>query len=472
MSAAGAEELRARILSLVAEYYAEAYPKPEFIPGQTPVPVSGRVFDELELQHLVDASLDFWLTTGRFAERFERDFASWMGIRHVVLVNSGSSANLLAITALTAPELGERALRPGDEVITAAGGFPTTVNPIIQNQLVPVFVDSQIPTYNGDPDCIEEAVGPRTRAVILAHTLGNPFDIDRVRAIADKHGLWLIEDTCDAVGSRWRGQNVGTFGDLATVSFYPAHHMTMGEGGAVLTGNPVLKKIVESFRDWGRDCWCDPGKDNTCGKRFSWQLGSLPYGYDHKYSYSRIGYNLKLTDMQAAVGVAQLKKLSGFGARRRENFAYLRAALEPLSDKLILPEATPGSDPSWFGFPITIRSGVGFSRNDVTGWLESRGIKTRLLFGGNLTRQPAYRDVPFRVVGDLANADRIMNDTLWLGVYPGLDQAMLDYVAQELGKATRGAFSDPSSRQGSTVSDPGVGAVGPARIDAREGRSE
>lgn len=446
MTAERATRLRNRILKLVADYHAEAFPEGEFIPGETPVAVTGKVFDADELQHLVDASLDFWLTTGRFAERFERDFARWMNVRHALLVNSGSSANLLAIAALTAPEFGNRALRPGDEVITAAGGFPTTVNPIVQNGLVPVFVDSQIPTYNGDPDAIEEAVGSRTRAIILAHTLGNPFDIDRVRAICDKHDLWLIEDTCDAVGSMWRGQKVGTFGDLATVSFYPAHHMTMGEGGAVITGDPVLKKIVESFRDWGRDCWCEPGKDNTCGRRFDWQLGSLPYGYDHKYSYSRIGYNLKLTDMQAAVGVAQLKKLDGFGARRRENFAYLKASLEPLSDRLILPEPTPGSDPSWFGFPITIREGSGISRDSVTGWLESRGIATRLLFGGNLTRQPAYQGVPSRIVGDLKNADRIMRDTFWVGVFPGLDRQRLDYVVAELSRAAERSIPGARAR--------------------------
>jgi CDP-6-deoxy-D-xylo-4-hexulose-3-dehydrase len=437
MSTAAAAELRVRILGLVADYYAEAFPKPAFIAGQTPVPVSGKVFDADEMQHLVEASLDFWLTTGRFAAQFEREFARWVGVRHAVLVNSGSSANLLALTTLTADELGKRALRPGDEVITAAAGFPTTVNPIIQNRLIPVFVDSRIPTYNADPDTVEAAVGPRTRAIMLAHTLGNPFEIDRIMAIAEKHGLWLIEDTCDAVGSTWHGRRVGTFGDLSTVSFYPAHHMTMGEGGAVLTGSPPLKKIVESFRDWGRDCWCEPGQDNTCGKRFEWQLGTLPTGYDHKYSYSRIGYNLKLTDMQAAVGVAQLKKLDHFVARRRDNFAYLHAALEPLADVLILPEATPGSDPSWFGFPITMREGVGISRNAVIAWLESRGVKTRLLFGGNLTRQPAYASVPFRVVGDLKNADIIMNNTFWVGIFPGLDRAMLDYVAVQMREATR-----------------------------------
>ena len=454
MSAA-AEELRARILQLVADYHAEAFPKSEFKAGKTPVPVSGKVFDADELQHLVDASLDFWLTTGRFAAQFERKFARWVGTRHALLVNSGSSANLLAVTALTADELGERALRPGDEVITAAAGFPTTVNPIIQNRLVPVFVDSLIPTYNADPDAVEAAVGPRTRAIMLAHTLGNPFDVDRIRAIAEKYGLWLIEDTCDAIGSTWHGRKAGTFGDLATVSFYPAHHMTMGEGGAVLTSSPPLKKIVESFRDWGRDCWCEPGEDDTCGKRFEWQLGTLPMGYDHKYSYSHIGYNLKLTDMQAAVGVAQLKKLDDFVARRRENFAYLRAALEPLADVLILPEATLGSDPSWFGFPITIRGGAHLTRNDMTGWLESCGIKTRLLFGGNLTRQPAYADVPFRVVGNLTVADQIMDGTFWIGTFPGIDRSMLDYVAVQMNKAARsGTAGIPASPRPMALSRP------------------
>jgi CDP-6-deoxy-D-xylo-4-hexulose-3-dehydrase len=437
MSSERAEELRTRILELVGEYHAAAFPEVEFQPGETTLPVSGKVFDADEMQHLVEASLDFWLTTGRFAKQFEREFARWMGVRNTVLVNSGSSANLLALATLTADELGDRALRPGDEVITAAAGFPTTVNPIVQNRLVPVFVDSEIPTYNADPDAIEAAVGPRTKAIMIAHTLGNPFDLDRVKAIAERHGLWLVEDTCDAVGSTWRGRKVGAFGDVATVSFYPAHHMTMGEGGAILTNSPPLKKIIESFRDWGRDCWCEPGEDNVCGKRFAWQLGTLPTGYDHKYSYSRIGYNLKLTDMQAAIGVAQLKKLDDFVARRRDNFAYLHAALEPLSDVLILPEATPGSDPSWFGFPITVRADAGVSRDAITARLESRGIRTRLLFGGNLVRQPAYADVPFRVVGDLVNADVIMNDTFWVGIFPGLDRSRLGYLADELGEATR-----------------------------------
>jgi CDP-4-dehydro-6-deoxyglucose reductase, E1 len=437
VSADRGERLRARILELVAEYHAVAFAPAEFHPGESVIPVSGKVFDESELQALVDASLDFWLTTGRYAGEFEREFARWIGIRHAILVNSGSSANLLALTTLTAEELGERRLRPGDEVITAAAGFPTTVNPIIQARLIPVFVDSTLPTYNADPDAIEAAVGPKTRAIMIAHTLGNPFDIDRVRATADRHGLWIIEDTCDAVGSTWRGRKVGTFGDLATVSFYPAHHMTMGEGGAVLTSSPKLKKIVESFRDWGRDCWCEPGKDNTCGKRFDWQLGSLPHGYDHKYTYSRIGYNLKLTDMQAAVGVAQLSKLDGFVAHRRRNFAYLHAALEPLAELLILPEPTPGSDPSWFGFPITVRPESGVSRNAVTAHLEAGGVKTRLLFGGNLTRQPAYAGAESRVIGDLPIADLIMNGTFWVGVYPGLAEPQLDYMAAQIAQAVR-----------------------------------
>jgi CDP-6-deoxy-D-xylo-4-hexulose-3-dehydrase len=444
-----AEDLRGEILRLVKEYHAEAFPLVPFTPGATAVRVSGKVFDDDELQYLVDASLDFWLTSGRYALRFEREFARWIGTRHAVLVNSGSSANLLALTALTAVELGDRALRPGDEVITAAAGFPTTLNPIIQNGLVPVFVDSTIPTYNADPEAIEAAIGPRTKAIMLAHTLGNPFDLDRIQRLCAEHELWLVEDTCDAVGSLWRGRKVGTFGDVATVSFYPAHHMTMGEGGAVLTGSPPLKKIIESFRDWGRDCWCEPGDDDTCGKRFSYQLGTLPDGYDHKYTYSRIGYNLKVTDMQAAVGIAQLAKLDTFVERRRQNFAYLRKALEPLADALILPEATPGSDPSWFGFPITVREGSGVSRNQVTAWLESRQIKTRLLFGGNLTRQPAYASTESRIVGDLRVADQIMNDTFWVGTYPGLDQPMLDHVAHELERATRQIAIRPVSRQSS-----------------------
>jgi len=423
-----AEELRAQILGLVADYYRANWPEKPFTSGQSAVPVSGKVFDEGDLQNLVDAGLDFWLTTGRFARDFETRFAAFMEQKHCVLVNSGSSANLLALTALTSPQLGERRLLPGDEVITCASGFPTTVNPILQNQLVPVFLDAHIPTYNMDVSRLEEAIGPRTKAILVAHALGNPFDLDAVMAVARKHALWVIEDCCDAVGARYRGQMVGTFGDLATVSFYPAHHITMGEGGAVLTSNSRLKKIVESFRDWGRDCWCEPGCDNTCKKRFDWQLGELPHGYDHKYTYSHIGYNLKATDMQAAVGLSQLEKLPSFMARRKENFDYLMARLKPLEEHLILPEALPEAEPSWFGFPITVREGSPVSRNALVQHLDAAKIGTRLLFGGNLLRQPAYRDIPHRVAGDLSRADQIMHGTFWVGVYPGLSRAMLEYA--------------------------------------------
>ncbi len=424
------EALRNQILNLVAEYYDEAFAPDAFVPGQSAVPVSGRVFDAAELQYLVDASLDFWLTTGRFAAQFEREFARLVGVRHAILVNSGSSANLLALSCLTSPKLGEQALRPGDEVITVAAGFPTTVNPIIQNRLTPVFVDVDIPTYNVDVTQLEAAISNRTRAVILAHTLGNPFNLGVVTDFVRRHNLWLIEDCCDAIGARYEGRNVGTFGDLATVSFYPAHHITMGEGGCVLTNSSKLKTLVESFRDWGRDCWCEPGKDNTCGKRFDWQLGELPCGYDHKYTYSHIGYNLKLTDMQAAVGVAQLAKLPSFIEARKRNFQMLRDGLGDLQEILTLPEATAGSEPSWFGFPITVEARAPFVRNDLIAFLEQRRIGTRLLFGGNLTRQPAYQHVQHRTAGELTNSDRVMNDTFWIGVYPGLNDAMLDYVIE------------------------------------------
>ncbi len=432
-----AEDLRAQILQLVAEYYQAQWPERPFVPGESPVPVSGKVFDERDLQHLVDASLDFWLTTGRFAKSFEERFATFMEQKHCLLVNSGSSANLLALTALCSPKLGERRLLPGDEVITCATGFPTTVNPILQNQLVPVFLDVHIPTYNLDVTCLEEAIGPRTRAIMVAHTLGNPFDLEAVMAVAKKHSLWVIEDCCDAVGARYRDRMVGTFGDLATVSFYPAHHLTMGEGGAVLTSDPGLKKIVESLRDWGRDCWCEPGHDNTCRKRFDWQLGGLPHGYDHKYTYSHIGYNLKATDMQAAVGVSQLDKLPGFIAKRNENFRHLMEQLRPLEAHLILPETLPESKPSWFGLPITVREGASETRHELIQKLEAARIGTRLLFGGNLLRQPAYASIPHRVISDLAQADRVMNGTFWIGVYPGLEEAALDHMA----KVITGAFA-------------------------------
>jgi CDP-6-deoxy-D-xylo-4-hexulose-3-dehydrase len=427
-----ATQLRAEILQLVAEYYKEAFAPVPFQPGVTPVPVSGRVFDDAEIKHLVEAALDFWLTTGRFAAQFEREFARFFGLRHAMLVNSGSSANLLALSCLTSPKLGERALRPGDEVITVAAGFPTTVNPIFQNQLVPVFVDVHIPTYNVDVDQLEAALSDRTRAIMLAHTLGNPFDAQRVVDFARRHQLWLIEDCCDAVGATYQGKKVGTFGDLATVSFYPAHHITMGEGGCVLTDNSKLKTLVESFRDWGRDCWCEPGKDNTCGKRFGWQLGELPEGYDHKYTYSHIGYNLKATDMQAAVGVAQLAKLPAFIEARRRNFQVLWQGLSDLAEFFILPQATPGSEPSWFGFPITVADDAPFTRNDLVQFLEQRKIGTRLLFGGNLIRQPAYSDKKYRAVDNLINTDKVLHDTFWIGVYPGLTKQMLDFIISSI----------------------------------------
>jgi CDP-4-dehydro-6-deoxyglucose reductase, E1 len=426
------EQLREQILELVREYHGVAFPSREFIPDQSVVPVSGKVFDHTEMQHLVDSSLDFWLTTGRFAKQFEREFAKWFGVRSCLLVNSGSSANLVALSALTSPQLGDRRLLPGDEVITAAEGFPTTVNPIVQNNLIPVFLDAHIPTYNIDTTHLEAAISSKTKAIMLAHTLGNPFNVAAVMETAKRHNLWVIEDTCDALGATYNGQKAGTFGDLATISFYPAHHITMGEGGAVLTNNPLLKKLVESFRDWGRDCWCEPGVDNTCGKRFDWQLGELPHGYDHKYTYSHIGYNLKLSDMQAAVGVAQLEKLDGFIAKRKENFNYLLEQLRPLEKYLVLPEATPNSEPSWFGFPITVREDAPVSRNVLVQHLEKHKIGTRLLFGGNLLRQPAYKDIVHRVVGASTETDRVMNQTFWIGVYPGLTREMLDFIISSL----------------------------------------
>jgi CDP-4-dehydro-6-deoxyglucose reductase, E1 len=418
--------LRQQIAELVSEYHAEAFAPRPFVAGETPVPVSGKVFDDRELRLLVDASLDFWLTTGRFAEEFERRFARILGVRHAMLCNSGSSANLLAVSALTSKRLGARRLRAGDEVTTAAG-FPTTVNALILNQLVPVFVDVELGTYDIELEHLEDAIGPRTKAVFMAHTLGNPFRLDAIRELCERHGLWLIEDNCDALGARYDGQLTGSFGDLATVSFYPAHQITMGEGGAVLARRPLLKKLVESFRDWGRDCWCETGVENTCGKRFGWQLGDLPFGYDHKYTYSHIGYNLKLTDMQAAVGVAQLDKLDGFVEARRKNWQYLYDGLSSL-DCFVLPRATPRSEPSWFGFALTVKPEAGFARRDLISCLDEAKIGTRLLFGGNLLRQPAYRGVSHRVVGELANSDLISEGTFWLGVYPHLSAEMLDYV--------------------------------------------
>jgi len=422
--------LRIQIAEMVEQYYIAAFSERVFVPGESSVPCAGRVFDARELKHLVDASLDFWLTTGRFAEQFESEFANFFGLRYALLTNSGSSANLLALSCLTSPSLGERRLLPGDEVITVASGFPTTVNPIVQNQLVPVFVDVTTPTYNIDVTQLEAAYSERSKAIMIAHTLGNPFDLDAVTTFARKHNLWMIEDCCDAVGSTYKGQMVGTFGDVATTSFYPAHHITMGEGGCVLTDNPMLKTLVESFRDWGRDCQCAPGKDNTCGKRFERQVGKLPYGYDHKYTYSHIGYNLKLTDMQAAVGVAQLEKLPDFIEARRRNFGLLYDGLKDMGDFFILPQATFESDPSWFGFPLAVRAEAPFARNDVIRYLEEHKIATRLMFGGNLVRQPLYLDAPHRIVGQLENSDFVMNHVFWIGVYPGLSSTMLDYVLE------------------------------------------
>jgi CDP-4-dehydro-6-deoxyglucose reductase, E1 len=437
--------LRDKILALVGEYHAEAFPQQPFVAGESSVPVSGKVFDAADMSSLVDSALDFWLTTGRFATQFEKEFAKVMGVKHAVLVNSGSSANLVALSALTSPKLGAERLLPGDEVITVAAGFPTTVNPILQNNLVPVFVDVDVPTYNIDVTQLEAARSDRTRAIVIAHTLGNPFDLDAVTAFAKKHDLWLIEDCCDAVGSTYRGQSVGSFGDLATTSFYPAHHITMGEGGAVLT-NAALRTLVESFRDWGRDCWCEPGKDNTCGKRYDWQLGTLPCGFDHKYTYSHIGYNLKATDMQAAVGVSQLKKLSGFIEARRRNFAELSAALSDLEDVYLLPQATEGSDPSWFGFPLAVRPGAPFDRRALTERLSAAKIATRPLFSGNLVRQPAYEGARFRVIGDLRNSDFVMEQVLWLGVFPGITSSMLDHVVSILRQMAKGQSVATASR--------------------------
>ena len=424
------EQLRQQILQLTAEFHAEAFAKKDFVPGSSVVPVSGKVIDAADISAVVDSALDGWFTTGRWAKDFERKLARFFGLRSASLVNSGSSANLVALSALTSPKLGDRALKPGDEVITVAAGFPTTVNPIFQNRLVPVFIDVTLPTYEIDVTKLEAARSEKTKAVMVAHTLGNVFDLGAVTAFCKKYNLWLIEDCCDALGSTYKGQKVGTFGDIATVSFYPAHHITMGEGGAVLTDKPALQVLIDSFRDWGRDCWCEPGVDNTCGKRFDWQLGTLPCGYDHKYTYSHVGYNLKATDMQAALGVSQIDKLPHFIERRKENFAYLKQVLKPLEQYIVLPEATPDSDPSWFGFPIGVKEDAPFKRDQLTKALEGNKIGTRLLFAGNLLRQPAYEGWEYRVVGEMTNTDYVMNNVFWIGVYPGLTKEMLDFIAK------------------------------------------
>lgn len=428
-----AEELRAQILSLVEEYAHLAHGPREFKPGESSVPVSGKVYGAPEMRNLVDSSLDFWLTTGRFNRDFERKLAAFLGVRFLLTCNSGSSANLLAMSALTSPML-DNPLEPGDEVITCATGFPTTVNPALQNNLVPVFLDVDIPTYNIRAELIESAISSRTRAIMIAHTLGNPFDLDTVMQVAKKHNLYVIEDTCDALGATYDGKLVGTFGNIGTLSFYPAHHITMGEGGAVFTQDGITKRALESIRDWGRDCYCEPGVDNTCKRRFQWKLGNLPQGYDHKYTYSNIGYNLKITDMQAAVGLAQIDRLEGFISERRKNFLYLKEGLKHLEDVFILPEATPKSNPSWFGFPITLREKGSDKRDALVRHLESKKIATRLLFAGNLLKQPYMRDKKYRLPDSVPNSDTVMNSTLWIGLYPGLSTSHLDYMIETISK--------------------------------------
>jgi len=433
----GMSDLRKQISELVIEYFDEQFPQKPFMGGISSIPVSGKVFDHSEIVNLVDASLDFWLTTGRFAHEFEESFAQVMGVKHAMLCNSGSSANLLAVSALKSPRLGDQRLIDGDEVITLAAGFPTTVNPIVQNQLVPVFIDCQLGTYDASEEQIRSAISPRTKAIVMAHTLGNPFNLEVVMRIAAEHNLFVIEDACDAVGAKYDGQAVGSFGDLSTTSFYPAHHITMGEGGCVLAQSGSMRKIVESLRDWGRDCWCPTGHDDTCGRRFDWQLGGLPYGYDHKHIYSQIGYNLKLTDMQAAIGVAQLKKLPTFIAARQKNFQRLYDALQKYEEFFILPEVTPRSEPSWFGFLITVRPGAPINRFDLVQHLESRRIGTRQLFAGNILKQPAYAEIKHRVVGELTNTDIITTNTFWIGVYPGLTEQMIDFMIESIDEFMR-----------------------------------
>lgn len=429
------EKLRRDILRLVAQYYKVAHRTMEFVPRESRIPYGGRVYDHREMVNLVDSSLEFWLTAGRYAQEFEERMAGYLGVRHSILTNSGSSANLLAVSALTSPKLGASRLKPGNEVITVAAAFPTTVTPILQNGLVPVFVDVTLPTYNVDVEMLDEARSRKTRAVMLAHTLGNPFDVDRVLRFCRKHDLWLIEDNCDALGSTYKGKFTGIFGHIATQSFYPPHHMTMGEGGTLFTDDPQLKRLIESFRDWGRDCWCPPGRDNSCRKRHSQQFGELPFGYDHKYVFSHFVYNLKITDLQAAIGCSQLDKLPKFTETRKRNFQALSRGLEKYSDRLVLPEATEGADPSWFGFPVTVREEAGFTRDQMVSSLERNRIQTRMLFAGNLLCHPCFDGLRkakagYRVVGKLVNTDRIMNDTFWVGVYPGITGEMIGYMKE------------------------------------------
>ena len=421
------DQIKKKILDLVEEYYDIAHKKSPFKDGD-PVPVSGRVYDSNDMKYLVESSLDFWLTSGRYATKFEKDFAKFFGLKKALLTNSGSSANLLALSALTSPKLKKRQVLPGDEVITVAAGFPTTVNPIIQNQLVPVFIDVEYPGLEVSIEKLKKAITKKTKVIMIAHALGNPFDAESIAKIAKEHNIWLIEDNCDSLGSKINGKLTGTFGDISTVSFYPAHHITMGEGGCVLTNSAKLGKIIESFRDWGRDCWCPPGEDNTCGKRFNWKLGQLPKGYDHKYTYSHVGYNLKVTDMQAAVGCSQLEKLDTFIAIRKDNYKKLYKKLSEFNDYLILPENNPNTEPSWFGFPIATKPEKGGDRDHLVQYLNSKKIGTRLLFAGNLLKQPAYLNIDHRVVGDLKNSDKVMKFIFWIGVYPGIDDKKIDYI--------------------------------------------
>lgn len=422
------EKIKNQIFELVKEYHQEKFGREKFVPGTSAIPVSGKVFDHNELNYIVDSALDGWFTTGRFNKDFEKRLAKFIGINNTITVNSGSSANLVAFSTLTDPSLGERAIIPGDEVITVAASFPTTINPMLMYGVVPVFLDVHIPTYNIDVTKLEEAVTSKTKAIMIAHALGNPFNLGEITRVAKKYNLWLVEDCCDALGATYEGKHVGTFGDIGTLSFYPAHHITMGEGGAVFTKTQKLKKIIESYRDWGRDCYCDSGKDNTCMKRFGWQLGDLPFGYDHKYIYSRPGYNLKITDMQAALGLAQLDKLPGFVVTRKRNFDLLKKGLAKFEDKLILPEATPGSDPSWFGFLITIRKDAGITRNQLVEKLTAAKIGTRLLFAGDLRKQPYFKDINYRTVGELKNTEIVLNDTFWIGVTPMISEEMINYI--------------------------------------------
>lgn len=425
-------KIRKEIFDKVGELYKLRKSQEKFISGKTKIPYAGRVYDEKELITLVDASLDFWLTAGRYAQEFEKKLAEFLGAKYCLLTNSGSSANLLAVSSLTSPLLKERQLKPGDEVITTACGFPTTLNPIIQNNLVPVFVDIDLGTYDITTEDLEKAITKKTKAIFIAHTLGNPANIDKIKSLIKKYDLWFVEDSCDALGSKYKGKYTGTFGHISTCSFYPAHHITMGEGGAVLTNDSLLRRIIISFRDWGRDCWCEPGHDNTCGKRFSWQLGGLPYGYDHKYIYSHIGYNLRVTDMQAAIGVAQLEKLPKFIEARKKNFSHLYNHLKKYKKYFILPQRTENSDPSWFGFPVLVKEDAPFTRADIVNYLEKNKIATRMLFGGNLTKQPAYENTKYRIFGDLKNSDLAMNNLFWIGVYPGIGSEQMSFILEKI----------------------------------------